>query len=88
MPCNLAYKSRLCVQKRLQRLEFFVQGPDWWRDYNLVQTKVFSLLCVMTLYQSFAFRSDLEAALIAEPGNPEATALLHHRSVAVEKARV
>ena len=30
--------------------------------------------------------SDLQAALIAEPDNPEAAALLHHRSVTVEKA--
>jgi hypothetical protein len=30
-------------------------------------------------------RTDLQAALIAEPDNPEAKALLHRRSVAVEK---
>ena len=30
---------------------------------------------------------DLEAALAAEPDNPEAKALLHQRSVAVEKVR-
>ncbi|KAJ7108597.1 hypothetical protein C8R44DRAFT_842911 [Mycena epipterygia] len=30
-------------------------------------------------------QEDLQAALVAEPDNPEAKALLHHRSVAVEK---
>lgn len=30
---------------------------------------------------------DLQAALVAEPDNPEATALLHKRSVNVEKVR-
>lgn len=30
---------------------------------------------------------DLQAALVAEPDNPEAKALLHQRSVTVEKVR-
>ncbi|KAK2462534.1 hypothetical protein APHAL10511_005504 [Amanita phalloides] len=33
----------------------------------------------------FSANEDLQAALNAEPGNPEATALLHRRSVTVEK---
>ncbi|KAJ7689485.1 hypothetical protein B0H17DRAFT_937317 [Mycena rosella] len=39
---------------------------------------------ILAGYQPGA-QEDLQAALVAEPDNPEAKALLHHRSVAVEK---
>jgi hypothetical protein len=31
---------------------------------------------------------DLQAALVSDPGNPEASALLHRRSVTLEMARL
>ena len=39
-------------------------------------------------WETHAFHTDLQAALEADPDNPEAKALLYQRSVAVEKVKV
>lgn len=53
----------------------------------LVPKKVGALKAPCCLFPSHHMIQDLQAALAAEPDNPEAKALLHQRSVTVEKAR-
>ncbi|KAF8729792.1 hypothetical protein AX14_006040 [Amanita brunnescens Koide BX004] len=52
---------------------------------KIAKARILRARARLTAGLQFSANEDLQAALIAEPDNPEAAALLHHRSVTVEK---
>ncbi|KAJ7152259.1 hypothetical protein C8R43DRAFT_479950 [Mycena crocata] len=53
--------------------------------HNTARARILRARRRMSAGYQLGAQEDLQAALVAEPDNPEAKALLHHRSVAVEK---
>ncbi|KAJ7826991.1 hypothetical protein B0H14DRAFT_3873846 [Mycena olivaceomarginata] len=53
--------------------------------YNIARARILRARRRLAAGYQLGAQEDLQAALVAEPDNPEAKALLHHRSVAVEK---
>ncbi|KAG5337087.1 hypothetical protein C0989_010828, partial [Termitomyces sp. Mn162] len=52
---------------------------------NTAKARILRARARLTAGSHFGVQDDLQAALVAEPDNPEAKALLHQRSVTVEK---
>ncbi|KAF7760052.1 hypothetical protein Agabi119p4_11747 [Agaricus bisporus var. burnettii] len=52
---------------------------------TIAKARIFRARARLAYGNHFSAQEDLQAALEAEPDNPEAKALLHHRSVTVEK---
>ncbi|KAJ4466488.1 hypothetical protein J3R30DRAFT_2266065 [Lentinula aciculospora] len=74
-------RSRIVFENAIQScLQVTSLSPE-----NTAKARILRARARLNSGSIFGAQEDLQAALTAEPGNPEATALLHRRSVNVEK---
>ncbi|KAF8637727.1 hypothetical protein AX17_002615 [Amanita inopinata Kibby_2008] len=74
-------RSRVTVENAIQScLQLSTLSPA-----NIARARILRARARLASGSQFSANEDLQAALIAEPDNPEAKALLHQRSVSVEK---
>ncbi|KAJ3776583.1 hypothetical protein FB446DRAFT_285085 [Lentinula raphanica] len=74
-------RSRIVFENAIQScLQVTSLSPE-----NTAKARILRARARLNSGSIFGAQEDLQAALVAEPGNPEATALLHRRSVNVEK---
>ncbi|KAF8883554.1 hypothetical protein BD779DRAFT_1539533 [Infundibulicybe gibba] len=78
---HLEGRSRTVVENAIQScLQISTLSPE-----NTAKARILRARARLTAGSHFGAQEDLQAALAAEPDNPEAKALLHQRSVTVEK---